>query len=124
MSLKEKILKEIKNAYNEELYMLDLKDLIPELKGKYDYVKGAKEWSVKTAFIGGVSKEAIGILDELIFIEKKLEPTPLNVYDLMFDGLGIWQDYPIWEPGYLKNKKILNSKKTYWTPLKLKYINK
>jgi len=124
MNLKERILKEIKNAYNQELYMLDLRDLIPELKGKYDYIKGAKEWSVKTAFIGGVSKEAIGILDELIFIEKKLEPTPLSVYDLMFDGLGIWQDYPIWEPGYLKNKKILNSKKTYWTPLKLKYINK
>ena len=124
MSLKDKIINAIKSSYNEEVYILDLLTLIPELKGNLDYLKGSKTYKGRTAIIGGVNSEAVDALDDIMFKEKLVELNPLTEYELLFDGLAVWTEYDIFRPKYLKDKKIMNGKKIYWTPLKLKYINK
>tara|TARA_R110002012_G_scaffold20031_3_gene71412 strand:+ start:430 stop:804 length:375 start_codon:yes stop_codon:yes gene_type:complete len=124
MSLKDKIMNGIKSSYNEEVYILDLIKLIPEIKGNMIFLKGLNNYKAQTAIIGGVSSEAVDALNVIMFKEKLVDITPLAEIDLLFDGLGIWNQYPIFKPSYLDDKKVLNSKKIYWTPVKLKYINK
>ena len=110
--MKNKILQLLND--NNEIYLLDLFDIMPEIRGEYAiYMPIKAGYNPNVLWVDHVSKEFIAVFNELVVFEKKADIKQIDFWSLLFDGKPIYSHIPF------ISQKRLKGKKTCWMPIAL-----
>ncbi|MEI8046512.1 MAG: hypothetical protein WCI92_03965 [Bacteroidota bacterium] len=99
---------------NNEIYLLDLFKIIPEIKGEFAMYMPIKEgYNPNILWADHVSEEFIAVFNELVVFEKKADIRPIDFLILLVDGKPIYSHIP------LICKRKLRGKSPCWMPISL-----
>ena len=111
-NLRNKLLSLLKK---EEIYLLELPNMLPEIKGEYSICVPSKEGlNPNVLMLHGVTQEFVSVLNELLG-EQLIAYQDKNIMDVLFEG----------KPMYdmeIASKKTIKTKKECWLPVSLTLV--
>jgi len=110
--MKNKILQLLKEQ--NEIYLLDLFKIMPEIKGEYAiYMPVQKGFNPNVLWADHVSKEFIEVFNQLFIHDQSIDVIPTSMMDILFYGKTIYAGIPF------INKRRAKSKIKCWMPISL-----
>ena len=106
-------------AERKEIYLTELPELMPEIKGKYSaYMPVKKGVNPNILWLAGVTQDFIKVFSDLLIEDKSIDWKPQDIFFLLVDGKPIYRDIP------LAKQKSIKSKKECWLPVSIMLAEK